>query len=107
MTIVFPSLPLETLAVIFIAPWPGILGISVMMRLAPENWVFNVSENFSSIFAGAGPSDLSAGVDERRSGCAKTEVANKVAADARSSLEVILEIDIMIPLKALFKNVQR
>ena len=37
MTIVLPSLPLETLALIFIAPWPGILGISVMMRLAPEN----------------------------------------------------------------------
>src|SRR3546814_15062651 len=65
MTIVFPSLPLETVAVIFMAPWFGILGISVMMRLAPENWLFNVSENFSSIFAGAGPSDRS---EERRVG---------------------------------------
>ncbi|MNG24406.1 hypothetical protein D3C84_1091280 [compost metagenome] len=39
-------------------------GMSVMINLAPENWVTKFSEKCSSIFAGAGPLSPSAGVED-------------------------------------------
>lgn len=59
-----------------------------MMRFAPENCVVSVSENFNSIFAGAGPWDLSAGELDNSAGWANAAVvANKAEATARVALE--------------------
>ena len=74
-----------TRALIFIGPWLAIPGMPVMTRLAAENCGTSVSENFSSMVAGAETCDLSAGVEDTSEGCANAAVANRPAAIGATS----------------------
>src|SRR5258708_26783298 len=91
MTMVLPSPAPATLALIFIGPWLAIPGMPVMTRLAAENCGTSVSENFSSMVAGAETCDLSAGVEDTSEGCANAAVANRPAAIGATSLAMKCE----------------
>jgi len=91
MTMVLPSPAAATLALIFIGPWLAIPGMPVMTRLAAENCGTSVSENFSSMVAGAETCDLSAGVEDTSEGCANAAVANRPAAIGATSLAMKCE----------------
>src|SRR5256885_17130569 len=86
MTMVLPSPAPATLALIFIGPWLAIPGMPVMTRLAAENCGTSVSENFSSMVAGAETCDLSAGVEDTSEGCANAAVGERPAANGAPSL---------------------
>ena len=79
----------------------------VMTRLAAENCGTSVSENFSSMVAGAETCDLSAGVEDTSEGCANAAVANRPAAIGATSLamkcERVIEISTLM-CEEWFKN---
>ena len=88
MTIVLGSSPAETFAATFMASCPDMPGISVITRFAPENCVERLSENLSSIFAGAATSALSAGVEDNSLGCANAAVLARMAEAATTMLAI-------------------